>query len=109
MSAAPGPRASMRPAPTAGPEQHGAVPADRVEPDRAGQVLGADDVVDDELDRRRADHPRHAVEHEERDGVPRAQRPVRKRAPQASETNIGQTWETWISRRQSYRSASAPV
>ena len=64
------------------PHQHGEIAADRVEADRARQMLGADDVVDDELDRRRRDDPGHAVGHQERGRVPGAERPGQEqRAP----------------------------
>ena len=55
-------------------DEHGEVAADRVEPDRAGEMLGADDVVHDELDRRRRDDARHPVQHQERGRVPGPQR-----------------------------------
>jgi len=55
-------------------EQDREVPAAGVEPDRAVELLGADHVVQDELDRRDADDAGRAVDEEEDDGVPDAKR-----------------------------------
>src|SRR5207249_1000433 len=56
-----------------GPYQHGDVAADGVESDRAREMLRPDDVMDDELNRRRHDDAGHAMDHEERGGVPAPQ------------------------------------
>jgi hypothetical protein len=71
--------------------------------------FGTDDVVNDQLDRRRGEHPRQAVDHEQHGRVPARIVPVRKRIAQASEASISTPLAIWMSRRQSKRSARAPA
>jgi hypothetical protein len=52
------------------PEQNGEVPAARVQPDRALELIGPDDVVDDELDRRPGEHARGAMDEQDHHRVP---------------------------------------
>ena len=52
------------------PEQDSELPPRGDRPDRALELGGPDDVVDQELRRRRPDHPREAVQDQEHGGVP---------------------------------------
>ncbi len=61
------------PAPDGGPDQHREVAADRGETDRALQMLGTDDVVDDELEWRRPEHAGGPVDRQDHGRVPGAQ------------------------------------
>ena len=80
----------------AGAQEHAQLAARGIEPHRALQIFAPDDVVNDQLAARPAEHTGHAVDDQQDARVPHLIVSVRNKIAQVSETLAYIICEAWI-------------
>ena len=93
----------------AGTDQDAEVTRCRVEPDAARQILGTDDVIEQELARGLPQHAGAAMDDQQHHGVPHLQRIGEEKIAQPSDAMMNSPIPHWMMRRGSNRSARAPA